>query len=216
MSSSKSETYKKLLNKSKKTPYNTVNKFRSQVLAKNIGKIRGLIGKNFDNETKLQKKYIDNFYVSINGVVEDNYDDIIDFIKKNPAIVPYIQSLFDLEEKRMGRIIREKPSKDIVTDKERYEKDFEVDNPTAAVFIHSVLREKYPDFTFTNYTEEEARNIIDKKRKSTIDYGEEKKHYEEIEKEEEITVKKPRYVSGGKSKKSSVSKHNKTQKINKK
>ena len=121
---------------------------RSQ-FARFRGKLTGYYAKYLDDEdSKLQKKEIEKLYKIIHGNVTDNYDEIRSFIRARPGILPSIQGIFDLELGRMGRV----DSQD--------SEDFVVSEPTAIVFLHNLLNDDIPDLTMTNYTEDEAINIV--------------------------------------------------------
>jgi len=117
------------------------------------GKIIGYYAQRKDEDSKLQKKELEKLYKKIHGNVSDNYEEIRKFIRSHPSILPSVQGIFDLELERMGR--NDKMSVDEEDD------DFEVTEPTAVVFVHNLLNDDVPDLTMTNYTQEEAQNIVE-------------------------------------------------------
>lgn len=118
------------------------------------GKIIGYYAQRKDEASKIQKEEIEKLYKKIHGNVSDNYEEIRKFIRARPGILPSIQGIFDLELERMGR-------DDKITVDEEENDDFEVSESTAVVFVHNLLNDDVPDLTMTNYTQEEAKNIVE-------------------------------------------------------
>lgn len=144
----RSRRNKKSKSKVVKTAKKIVARIRTN-FARFRGKLIAYYAKYFDDEaSKLQKKEIEKLYKIIHGNVTDNYEEIRNFIRARPGILPSIQGIFDLELERMGRV----DSQD--------SEDFVVSEPTAIVFLHNLLNDDIPDLTMTNYTEDEAINIV--------------------------------------------------------
>lgn len=127
-------------------------------IIRNIAYLQAVYENYNDYTTKTQEKQINFFYESIHGLFDDEYDEVVLFIKENPSILPVIQSIFDYEEQRMDRTT-EKISC-IITSSRYNDTSFEINIPAAAVFIHDILNNEVPNFVFHNYTEDEARKIF--------------------------------------------------------
>jgi len=155
-------------------------------ITKNIAYLQAVYEKYNDNTTKTQEKQINFFYESIHGLFDDDYDAVVLFIKENPSVLPIIQSIFDYEEQRMNRNFEKMSC--IVTSNRYYDDSYEINIPTAAVFIHDILNNDFPSFVFHNYTEEEAKKIF-----SDIVY---EQSYLNIEENVMLNppVNKPKYV----------------------
>jgi len=127
-------------------------------IIRNIAYLQAVYENYNDYNTKIQEKQINFFYESIHGLFDDDYDEVVLFIKENPGVLPLIQSIFDYEEQRMDRTT-EKISC-IITSSRYNDTSFEINIPSAAVFIHDILNNEVPNFVFHNYTEDEARQIF--------------------------------------------------------
>jgi hypothetical protein len=158
----KSRVSRRILKKSKspfksvlRTAKKSVGFVRSHI-AVFRGKLIGYYAQRNDEASKLQKTEIEKLYKKIHGNVTDDYQEICKFIRARPGLLPSIQAIFDLEVERMGR--DDKMSVEKITEEES--DDFELSEPTAVVFVHNLLNDDIPDLTMTNYTEEEATNIV--------------------------------------------------------
>ena len=120
--------------------------FRQRVIESCASMIGYLKGRSAEDLCNVVDEQIYIVFDLIHGET-DTYDDLENVVtSKN--LIPLIQNVYDTNMHYMGRL---------------YDNDepFVVDMPTAVVFCHELLIRDYPDLTLRNYTEEEARGIVD-------------------------------------------------------
>ena len=159
-----------------------------------FGFFQGLLNSNlpsYSSDSKQINSILSQLYDKLHGT-DDTYDNLNNVVIKE-NFTPLIQQVFDLTKKQMGRM----DDDDVFT----------VDIPTAVVFCHELLTNETPDMTFTNYSEDDARGIVDRHETETAGRFTVQEMEENSKMVEQSEIMKPRKkkssrITGGKKHKS--------------